>query len=438
MKANSKTLKFEWCDRMKIKIICMFMVLSCAAGLLTGCGQKNRVVNYETPTQKSTTITFFGNKYETENVIVIEQIISDFMKENPDIRVSYESLKGNDYFEALQKRMASGKGDDVFMVNHDVLLELKEHGQAAELSGLDTVANYTDQMRHQMEDDGQIYWLPTTVSAFGLYCNLDLLNKHKQRVPQTLPEWERVCDYFIKEGITPIIANNDISLKTLAIGRGFYPVYQENRQAEVLQRLNDGEAKLSDYLRSGFSIAEKFISKGYIDAEKALQTKKTSDDLQEFVKGESPFLLTGAWAAGRVEEMEPGFEFEVHPLPLLEDGALLVINPDTRLSVNAESKYPEAAMKFVEYFTRQENIQKFADQQSSFSPLKNGQPSSVKQIQPLVAGYQNGRTVIGTDTFLTLPIWELTAGVSKKLLSGDSMETALDWMDQQASQEREQ
>ena len=45
---------------------------------------------------------FFGNKYEPENVIVIEQIISDFMRENPSVRVSYESLKGTDYFEALE------------------------------------------------------------------------------------------------------------------------------------------------------------------------------------------------------------------------------------------------------------------------------------------------------------------------------------------------
>ena len=51
------------------------------------------------------------------------------MKENPGIRVSYESLKGNEYYEALGKRFDAGKGDDVFMVNHDVLLEMQSRGQ---------------------------------------------------------------------------------------------------------------------------------------------------------------------------------------------------------------------------------------------------------------------------------------------------------------------
>lgn len=404
--------------------------------MLGGCSTKNSVVNYEESDLEVTRITFFGNKYEPENVTVIEEIISDFMKENPDIRVSYESLKGTAYYEALEKRMAAGRGDDVFMVNHDVVLNLEARGQLADLSGLNTVSNYSDQMLGQMKKGEKIYWLPTTVSVFGLYCNMDLLKEHKQPVPENLQEWMTVCDYFLSQGITPIIANNDISLKTLAIGQGFYSVYQENRQAEVLADLNLGNSVLSEYLTSGFSIAEELIQKKYIDAETALDTKKTSDDLQYFLEGESPFMLTGAWAAGRFESMEPDFDFRVVPYPILDDGSLLVINADTRLSVNADSRHTEAAMKFVEYFTQSKNIRKFADQQSSFSPLKGESPSSIKEVQPLIACYQAGRVVIGSDGELDLPIWDLTAEVSKQLLSGVSLDTAMEWIDKQVLLER--
>ena len=113
--------------------------------------------------------------------------------------------------------------------------------------------------------------------------------------------------------------------------------------------------------------------------------------------------------------MDPDFDFVVAPYPVLEDGGLVVINADTRLSVNADSEHMEAALKFVDYFTRPDNIQKFADQQSSFSPLKEGSPSSVQEIQPLIPCYQSGRTVLGTDGMLELPIWEWTKEVSVKL-----------------------
>lgn len=404
--------------------------------ILCGCQSKNTVVNEKTDSEDVTTITFFGNKYEPENVKVIEEIISGFMKKNPDIRVSYESLKGAEYFEALEKRMEAGKGDDVFMVNHDILLELKEKGQVADLSGLSTVSDYTDQMLTQMKDDGKIYWMPTTVSAFGLYCNEDLLKEHGQKIPENLKEWEDVCAYFAEKGITPIICNNDISIKTLAIGKGFYSAYQENDQKKLFERLNSGKEKLSQYLTTGFTLAEQFIQKGYIDPEKSLKTEKTSDDLEEFAKGKAPFMLTGAWAAQRVKTMNSDLKFNVSPLPLLENGSMLVINADTRLSVNADSQHRKAAEKFVEYFTQTENIQKFADQQSSFSPLKGGTPSSVKEIQPLLDCYRSGETVIGTDSFLDLPIWNLTAEASKQILSGETVKTAMDRMDRDAEKER--
>ena len=95
----------------------------------------------------------------------------------------------------------------------------------------------------------------------------------------------------------------------------------------------------------------------------------------------------------------------------------------------------DAAKKFVEYFTQADNIGKFADQQSSFSPLKDGNPSTVQEVQPLILDYLEGRTVIGTDALLNLPIWDLTAEASRKLLAGEPLETVMDELDQQAEED---
>ena len=107
---------------MKKRVLLAFFCMVLLAGLLAGCGSKNVVVSNQDENQVKFNLTFFGNKNEPENVTVIEEIITGFMDENPDTRLSYESLKGTDYFEALEKRMAAGKGDDIFMVNHDTAL----------------------------------------------------------------------------------------------------------------------------------------------------------------------------------------------------------------------------------------------------------------------------------------------------------------------------
>ena len=48
-----------------------------------------------------------------------------------------------------------------------------------------------------------------------------MLKEHKQKLPENLQEWRQVCSYFKEQGITPVIANNDISLKTLALAGVF-------------------------------------------------------------------------------------------------------------------------------------------------------------------------------------------------------------------------
>ena len=101
--------------------------------LTAGCGRQGKVETYPDIAEPEAQITFFGNKYEPENVVVIEEILTSFMEENPDIYISYESLKGNDYYDALMKRMETGNGDDIFMVNHDTALQLEEEGKLCEL-----------------------------------------------------------------------------------------------------------------------------------------------------------------------------------------------------------------------------------------------------------------------------------------------------------------
>lgn len=398
----------------------------------TGCGTKNEVVNYEAPTEYLQTLSFFGNKYEAANVEVIEDILNGYMQDH-DVFISYESIKGSSYYDALKNRKDAKRLDDIFMVNHDTALEFFRHGILADLTDLAKDVPFSDSMLSQMEsEDGCIYWVPTTVSAFGLYCNLNLLELHGQDVPRSLGEWEAACSYFTSKGITPIVANNDISIKTLALAKGFYPLYKEGRQIEAFERLNKGEEALSSYLKEGFSLVMDFCRKGYIDAKKALKTEKTSDDLEEFAQGKSPFLLTGAWAARRLKDMEHEFEFQVVPYPILEDGSVLVINPDVRLSVSAFGDHQETAKNFISYFLQEDNIARFADNQSSFSPLKNEFQPSLTEIHDIVASYRDFTPVIGSDSHIAFPIWDITTDVSKGLLAGEGLDSLMKKMDEQA------
>ena len=409
-------------------ILAMTMLMSCLAGCSSNSTNKVQTVGEEKKEQ--VTLTFFGNKADESNVHVIESIMSSFMKDHPNIVITYESIKGTDYYDTLNKRMENGTGDDIFMVNHDTMLELHAKGQVADLTGLSTIGSYTEDQKNQFISEDGIFWLPTTVSSFGLYCNMDMLKEHNQSVPTNIVEFETVCDYFLEKGITPIVANNDISLKTMAIGVSYFDEYQNGTEGQLFTDLNSGKVGLGESLDAGLTVVEEIIQKGYVDAAVAAETQKTSGDLEAFAKGENPFMLTGAWASNRVKnDFGATFAYEVHPLPVLDDGGLIVINPDVRLSVNSDSEHIEEAKLFVEYFTQAENLQAFCDDQCSISPLKNGKESSIKEIHPVVECFKAGRVVIGTDARLNLPIWDVTKDASQSLLNGSDKVTVIGEID---------
>ncbi len=414
----------------KQKRVCAFFLglamLAVSAGGCRPASGENIVFEDEWKrAEPETQLTFFGFKYEALNVMAIEDALHGFMDLYPHVSISYDGIKSPEYFDVLEKRMATGNGDDIFMVDHAHTLSLGSQGKLADLSDLSTLENFSPLARSQMAAQGTIDYLPTSISAFGLYCNLDLLKKHGQEVPENLAEFEAVCDYFVSQGITPIVANNDISLKTVVLAKSLLPIYQSEDSLAELERFNSGEEDLAEALRPGFELTGRMLARGWVDGGEALSTAKTKDDLVLFSKGERPFMLTGAWAVPRLRNLNPDFAFTVCPYPILEDGSVLVINIDTRLSVNADSPHLEEAKKFVEYLTQEETMWKFVDSQSSFSPLKGNRLSEDKAVQSISPYLTNGRSVIGSDDNLLFPIWDFSRQCVVGMMEGGSADDAV-------------
>lgn len=417
----------------KKRFLPVLLAVAMAAGLLAGCsGQKNMI--YESEEEGAgpqVSLTFFGFKEEALNVIAIEEALHSYMDLYPEVSISYDGIKSPNYFDVLEKRIATGNEDDIIMVDHQRVLELGRQGKLADLSELSTLEDFSELAESQMWATGELLYVPTSISAFGLYCNRDLLKAHGQKIPEDLEEFRAVCDYFVSAGITPIVANNDISLKTVAIAKAMLPVYQSEDTDGEFRRFNSGEADLAEAFRPGFELVEEMLKRGWVDAQEAGVTAKTKDDLALFAKGERPFMLTGAWAVPRLRELAPEFDFEVRPYPLLEDGSVLVINVDTRVSVSAASPHVEEAKRFVEYLTQKDVMWKFVESQSSFSPLKENRLSGDRAVQAIGPYLTNGRSVLGSDDNLQFPIWDITRKCVVEMLEGGNAQSAVQSMREQ-------
>ncbi len=397
--------------------------------LLAGCSRGTSeimVIENEPPAeQEHVFLSFFGYKADSLNLTAIEDILDRYMEQNPDIIVTYEGVKGIDYWNAFERRVQANALDDVFMVDHDRVVDMTGQGKLADLSGLPAIGNYQDRMKEQFTDeDGSVYFLPTCISFYGLYINYDLLKAHGQKVPENWSDFMEVCSYFTAKGITPVVANNYASLRNLIVARSMYSVYQQD-SAAAIQAFNREPAELANVLRPGMEMVEEMIHHKWIDCAEVLETDQTSDDLKLFAGGDRPFMVTGGWATSRVADMEHPFSYGVHPFPVLDDGSVLVMDGNTCIGVNADSEHLEEAMQFVECITQPDAIWEYCDSQSSYTPLQDDRVPTDKTIHPAAECLESGRIVTGSDYRLDLPLDTSLSETTRQMLNGMSADEAV-------------
>lgn len=402
--------------------------------ILTGCSQRSSEImlieNEPSMEQEHMFLSVYGYKADARNLIAIEKILNQFMEQNPDIIVTYEGVKGIDYWKALERRAEANVLDDVFMVDHDQVMDMADKGKLADLSSLSTIENYQDRMKEQfIREDGSVYFLPICISLYGLYINYSLLEAHGQKVPENWSDFMEVCNYFAAKGITPVIANNYAALRNLIAAKSLYSVYQQDTAAAI-KEFNREPAKLANTLRPGIEMVEEMIDRKWIDCAEVLETEQTSDDLKLFVGGNRPFMVTGGWATVRVQDMEPDFSYGVHPFPILDEGSVLVIEGNTCISVNAGSEHLEETMRLIEHITQPDSMWEYCDSQSSYTPLQDDRMSADRTILPAAECFERGRIVIGSDFRLDLPLDASLSEITRQMLKGMPADKAVAQLNQ--------
>ncbi len=372
------------------------------------------------------TVHFFGFKAGAMNLTAIENAIHGFMEENLGIEINYEGIKGSLYQEVLALRLENNALDDIIMVIHDNVVELAPEGKLADLSELSTIDSFSELAKTQfIEEDGSVYFLPTAISMYGMYVNLDMLEENGFDIPANWSEFSEQCDYFKSKGITPIIGNNYATLYYLMTAKSLYPVYQMDNTAEMLEAFNTGEEDIMEYLDEGIELVGTMLEKGWFDKEELKNTAQTSDDLALFAEGDRPFMITGGWASQRLMDMNPKCSYAIYPFPVLEDGRVLVMTLNTCISVNAESENLEEAKRFVEYLTQPDVIYEYCDTQSCYTPLGDNRVPSDETIAPSAEYLLSGREIIGSDYRLKLPFDNAEKAVGEAMLDGMSTEDAV-------------
>ncbi|RJL22962.1 ABC transporter substrate-binding protein [Bailinhaonella thermotolerans] len=344
----------------------MAVAVAAVLGLSAGCGSEGGGGAAGSGSGESVKLRFLSLAWQKESLAANKALVEEWNKANPKIQVEYVQGSWDNVNDQLVTAFEAGDPPDVIHNDSPALAGFAGRGYLSDLSKTlpaelksDIPQAAWDTVTFSDGKGGQgVYGVPFLQESQVILANKKLLEEAKVRIPTTEEPWtwdefSEIAKKLTKPGKTfgaawalksPV---NRVLNLSLNFGGTFF---QDNggkttvkvgpEEKEVLQRIHD-------QLHKDKSADPSALGMG------------GADPLPAFFAGKYALLPAGVFMRQQVVEQAPeGFEWITIP-PLKGQTAQQGAVSQT-LSVAADSKHQEEAMKFISFFLNGPNQAKLA------------------------------------------------------------------------------
>jgi len=338
------------------------------------------VLAVATSAQDQVTVTVWMHNHEPR-VAIDEELIAQFMEENPNIVVEYEII--DDFITALQTALASGAGPDVF--NQFTLFNAQFYAQGI-LAPVDPVAmgyeTIEDVYDRYGEDgvgevvlagdifNGELYGVPTELSNYACYSNDDLFAEAGLDPATDFPTtWEEMID--VAQQLT-IRDDNGVLVQ-----RGFdfnwsSNIYMMLHFDPMVQQLGDSMIDEETYTAHINTPEVARVMQYWSDwvNEYELGGPEYTTSRDAFNAGEQAIECTfGNWGTPAMDEA--GINYSIHNIPRFADAVndigFATFAYYLQVNANSSREVQEASWKLISYLTSEPG--RYLNEAALFQPV---------------------------------------------------------------------
>ncbi|HHT72979.1 MAG TPA: extracellular solute-binding protein [Firmicutes bacterium] len=319
-----------------------------------------------TVTAKQVELEFFLLKPEVESVM--NEIISDFMTEYPDIKVTQTAVA--DAGTVLLTRIATYDMPDILQTYpaEDKYKHMFDDGLLLDLTEQPFLENVADSMLELATYKGRIFALPMTLSSYGIYYRTDIFEELGIAEPKTYAELIEACKVLRANGYDAFaLPNRDVGNIAQRLERLIGVL--NPKSYEEFAKIAAGEMKVED------SVTIRTFAEMCLD----ILRYSTEDHLgldyesavADIVNGKAAMMISGTWMLSTMQKSNPDIAVKLIPFPSpLSDKLLVPVNIDTSFSISGDLRDPEPALKFLEYLSRTEVAQKYYEVDGNVNMIK--------------------------------------------------------------------
>ncbi len=353
----------------------VFLSLLVALSLiLSACGAQ------ATPTEKAAeapvaaeTVTLTIESWRNDDLTIWQdKIIPAFEAKNPGIKVLFTPAAPAEYNGVLNTKLEGGTAGDLITCRpFDASLSLFEKGYLKDITDLSGMENFSDVAKSAwITDDGKsVFCVPMASVIHGFFYNADAFEKLGLKEPATQAEFMAALETIKADGTyTPLAMGTADLWEAATMGfQNIGPNYwkgEEGRKALIA-----GTAKYTDapYIATWAALAswKPYMPEGF-------EAVKYPDAQQLFTLGKAAIYPTGSWEISTFEK-DAQFKMGIFPPPVEKAGDTCYISDhtDIALGMNAATKHPAEARKFLEWMTSAEFAGLYSNALPGFFTLSN-------------------------------------------------------------------
>lgn len=365
-------------------MLCSLFTLS-----MTACSSTSKQANSQT--SGKTVIKFFHRWPNEPRNSYYKEVVAEFEKQNPDIKVQMDCVLNDSYKEKIRVLVSSNDIPDIFTSWSDSFAEnLVASGKVKALDDLyaknkDWSSQIVESQIKPFTFNSKIYGVPLTLDGKAFFYNKDIFQKNGLTPPKTFDEFIDVLEKLKSAGYkTPLIEGLS---DAWAISHYLGTMNQRMLDPTVLKK--DYNAKTGEFTDPGYvKVLENFKKlTGYMGQSATSIDHETARNM--FSSGEVPIMYL-QFAEIKMVKDAAKFSFGYFDFPTFSDGkgnpTALTGAPEGYMLSNI-SKNPEAVEKFLKFLTSKENAAKLTKQSGQLTAIK-GAVTSDNASQESIDAYQ--------------------------------------------------
>jgi len=295
-------------------------------------------------------LTYWG-LWEDSNIM--QPIIDDFKKQNPNISINYIKQDIKQYRQKLNTRIKNNSGPDIF-VFHNTWLPMLSGILLALPDNVITKNEFKNSFYEVNEKDlikdGVIYGIPMEIDTLSLYINSELFKAAGESPPANWEDFVRVA-----RSLTVIDENGKIKTSGAALG-----TYDNvNHAPDIISLLflqNGADLKNLSLTTRQASDALTFYT-SFALGEQKVWDNSLDPSILSFSKGNLAMYFGYSWDYFIIKAMNPELVFEIHHVPYLS-GVDTTVASYWAAGVSAKSKYQKEALSFLKFLAKAETAEK--------------------------------------------------------------------------------